>query len=396
MNSQTNTVHSWAAFHSAAGAATARSGCGLSPRWLLILCVLAASLLACTRDDGPSGNKKNAPPPAPVLVAKVERRTVPVTVRAIGNVEAIDTVAVKSRIDGEIVAVEVRDGQDVTKGQLLFELDPRFLEAQVRQLEATQKKDEALLSNAESTERRYADLLSKNFISEEAYTQAKANKEAAAATVAADRAAVESAQVQLSYTRMYAPFNGRAGRVTLQLGNTVKANDTISMVVINRVEPIYVTFSIPEQYLPQIRSYGVKSGLEVRAAPQGAAGPGATGRLTFIDNAVDMQTGTIKLRATFPNQDRQLWPGQFVSVILTLREQPDAVVVPPEAVENGPNGQYVFVVKPDMSAEVRNIVVDRNEGSYTVVAKGLEAGEIIITSGQLRVVPGGKVAPKAG
>jgi len=376
--------------------ATARSGCDVALPHVVSLCLLAASLLACTHEEGPSGNKKNAPPPAPVVVAKVERKTVPLTVRAIGNAEAIDTVAVKSRIDGEIVSVAVRDGQDVTKGQLLFELDPRFLEAQLKQLEATQTKDEALLSNAESTERRYADLLSKNFISEEAYTQAKANKEAAAATVTADRAAVESARVQLSYTKLYAPFDGRAGRVTLQVGNTVKANDTISMVVINRLEPIYVTFSVPEQYLPQLRSYGLGGNLEVRATPQGATGPGAAGKLTFIDNAVDMQTGTIKLRATFANRDRQLWPGQFVSVTLTLREQPDAVVIPPDAVQNGPSGQYVFVVKPDMTAEVRHIVVDRNEGSYTVVAKGLEPGETVVTSGQLRVVPGAKVAPSAG
>jgi len=376
--------------------ATARSGRRVALPRLVSLCLLAASLLACTHEEGPSANKKSAPPPAPVVVAKVERKTVPLTVRAIGNVEAIDTVAVKSRIDGEIVSVAVRDGQNVTKGQLLFELDPRFLEAQLKQLEATQTKDEALLSNAESTERRYADLLSKKFISEEAYTQAKANKEAAAATVVADRAAVESARVQLSYTKISAPFDGRAGRVTLQVGNTVKANDTISMVVINRLEPIYVTFSVPEQYLPQLRSYGLGGNLEVRATPQGATGPGPTGKLTFIDNAVDMQTGTIKLRATFANRDRQLWPGQFVSVTLTLREQPDAVVIPPDAVQNGPSGQYVFVVKPDMTAEVRKIVVDRNEGSYTVVAKGLEPGETVVTSGQLRVVPGAKVAPGAG
>jgi len=332
----------------------------------------------------------------PVVTAEVEHKSVPLTVQSIGNVEPIESVAIKSRIDGEIVSVRVRDGQDVARGQLLFELDARALQAQLKQLEANEARDRALLTNAQSLERRYADLLSKKFISEEAYTQARTGTEAAEAAVAADRAAVENARVQLSYTRIHSPIEGRTGRVMLPAGNTVKANDVSPLVVINQLAPVYVSFALPEQHLPQVRAFNSKAALEVRATPQGAPDLVVSGKLTFIDNAVDPQTGTIKLRATFPNRDHQLWPGQFVSVSLRLKEQVDAVVIPPEAVQNGPNGQYVFVVKPDMTAEVRNITVDRTEGLDTVVAKGLAAGETVVTSGQLRITPGGKVAPKAG
>lgn len=351
------------------------------------------ALAACTSGDGASDTAKSGSPPVPVLVAKVERLSAPVTASAIGNVEAIDSVAVKSRIDGQIVAVHVGDGQPVRKGQLLFVLDPRYLEAQLRQLEAARKRDQALLYKARSTEQRYADLLARKFISEEAYTQAKADSEAAQAAVAADAAAVESARVQLSYTHIYASLNGRAGRVMLPPGNTVKANET-TLVVINQIAPIYVSFSLPERYLAEVRRSGDRQPLAVDVKPQQAEAPPSTGKLAFIDNAVDMQTGTIKLRAEFANRDRRLWPGQFVSVTLTLHEQADAVAIPPAAVQNGPKGQYVFVIKPDMTAEMRSIVIDRTEGEHAIVAKGLQVGETIVTNGQLRLVPGAKVSPK--
>jgi membrane fusion protein, multidrug efflux system len=355
------------------------------------------ALLASGCKEGNGAAEKNAagPPPAPVVVAQARRMSVPLNVIAVGNVEPIETVAVKSRIDGEVVAVHVRDGQDVRKGDLLFELDARLLLAQLRQLEAQEARDRALLSNAQSLEQRYADLRTKGFVSEEAYTQARYSREAAEATVGADRAAVESARVQLSYTRVLAPISGRVGRVMLPVGNTVKANDTSPLVVINQVAPIYVSFAVTERYLAQIRALSAQRALEVRATPQGSA-EAASGKLTFIDNTVDAQTGTIRLRATFANQDRQLWPGQFVTAALTLLEQPDALVVPAQALQNGPKGQYVFVVTADQTAEVRSIVVERTEGGNAVVGKGLEAGETVITAGQLRVVPGGKVAPKAG
>jgi multidrug efflux system membrane fusion protein len=310
-------------------------------------------------------------------------------------VEPIESVAVKSRIDGQIVVAHVRDGEEVRKGQPLFELDARYLEAQVKQLEAQEARDRALLANARSLEQRYNDLQAKGFVSEEALTQARTGREAAEATVAADRAAVDTARVQLSYTRITAPITGRAGRVSLPAGNNVKANDTAPLLVINQVAPIYVSFAVPERYLHLIRGAGGKP-LSVAARQEGADAPVVTGRLTFIDNAVDPQTGTIRLRATFANEDRLLWPGQFVSTILTLKEQADALVVPAQAIQNGPKGQYVYVVKADQTAELRPVVVERTEGASAVVAKGVEAGEMVVTSGQLRVTPGGKVAAKEG
>ena len=358
--------------------------------------VLLAVLAAPGCNDSKSADKKAGAAPAPVTVSTVERATVPVSITAIGNVEPIQTVAIKSRIDGEIVAVHVRDGQDVAKGQLLLELDDRYLQAQLKQLEAAEARDRALLANAQSLEQRYKDLLAKGFLSQEAYTQAKTTRDAAEATVAADHAAVETARVQLSYTKVRSPISGRTGKVILPVGNNVKANDTSALVVINQIAPIQVGFAVPDRYLNDIRAFSAKGSLPVRATPQGAQGVEAVGRLTFIDNAVDPQTGTIRLSATFANTDRELWPGQFVTAKVTLQEQANVVVVPSQAIQNGPKGQYVYVVKPDGTAELRAIVVERTEGEQTVVAKGLEAGETVVTTGQLRVVPGGKVAPRAG
>jgi multidrug efflux system membrane fusion protein len=358
--------------------------------------ILLGTLAAPGCNDSKSEDKKSGPPPAPVTVTTVARATVPVSLVAIGNVEPIQTVAIKSRIDGEIVAVHVRDGQDVAKGQLLLELDDRYLQAQLKQLEAAEARDRALLANAQSLEQRYKDLLAKGFISQEAYTQARTSRDAAEATVAADHAAVETARVQLSYTKLRSPISGRTGKVILPVGNNVKANDASPLVVINQIAPIQVGFAVPDRYLNDIRAFSAKGSLPVRATPQGAQGVEAVGRLTFIDNAVDPQTGTIRLGATFANTDRQLWPGQFVTAKVTLQEQANLIVIPSQAVQNGPKGQYVYVVKPDSTAELRDVVVERTEGEQAVVAKGLEAGETVVTTGQLRVVPGGKVAPRAG
>lgn len=371
---------------------------GATPPWasiaLAVLFALASA--ACSDSKSAAEKKAAAAPAAPVTVARAEQKTVPLTVTAIGNVQPIESVAIKARIDGQIVAVRVRDGQDVTKGQLLFELDARYLEAQLKQLQAQEARDRALLTNARSLETRYMDLQTKGFISDEALTQARTGREAAEATVTADRAAVETARVQLSYTRIHAPINGRAGRVNIPLGNTVQANEENPLVVINQVAPIYVSFAVPERFLAQIRSFNAKSALTVVARQEGGVAPPVSGKLSFIDNAVDPQTGTIRLHATFANADRQLWPGQFVTTTVTLSEQPNALVVPAQAIQNGPNGQYVFVVKEDQTADLRPVVVERTEGESAVIAKGLTAGETVVTAGQLRVTPGGKVAPKAG
>lgn len=369
-------------------------GRGRSLAGTLVLVALITS--ACNDSKSAAANKANGPPPAPVTVAAAQRKSVPLTITAIGNVEPIESVAVKSRIDGQIIAVHVGDGQEVRKGQLLFELDARYLEAQLKQLQAQEARDRALLANTRSLEERYTNLQSKGFVSEEALTQARTSREAAEATVAADQAAVDTARVQLSYTRVYAQIGGRAGRVMLPVGNTVKANDVTSLVVINQMAPIYVSFAMPERFLPEIRSFGAKRPLEVVARQEGGSGVPVSGKLTFIDNAVDPQTGTIRLRALFANENRELWPGQFVTSTLTLDEQVDALVVPARAIQNGPNGTYVFVVKQDQTAELRPVSVERTEGQNAVIAKGLQAGESVVTTGQLRITPGAKVAPRAG
>lgn len=381
---------------------SAEGGCGARLRTENIRNALAAAAFAlsvtgCSPNDAAQeSGKSKAAPGVPVVTAQVVRKPMPLKLQAIGNVEAYTSVAVKSRMDGQIIAVRFQDGQDVRAGQLLFELDPRALEAQVKQLEANVVRDKVIVANDQAKERRYNDLLDKGFISADAYNQIKTDLDAAQANVEANQAALEAARVQLSYTRISAPIGGRAGKIMIQLGNVVKASDTVALVTINAVVPIYVSFAVPEQYLPEIRRFMAKAPLAVHASPAGDASTQTNGQLTFIDNAVDAQTGTIRLRATFPNKDHVLWPGQFASVTLTLSEQPDAVVIPSQALQNGPKGQYVYVIQPDQSAEMRSVTVDRTDGLEVVIASGLQAGETVVTSGQIRLTPGAKVAPKAG
>lgn len=358
---------------------------------------LVVALAACSeKNSGAAEKKADSKPAVPVVVAPVLMKTIPLHLQAIGNVEPYATVAIKSRIDGQIVKVFFSDGQEVVKGQALFQLDPRPLAASLAQSEAALARDRAQLAHADVQERRYQDLLQKNFISKDAYAQYRTNADTARATVRGDEAAVDNARLQLEYATIRSPISGRTGKIMIQLGNLVKANDTNSLVVINQVSPVYVSFAVPEQSLPEIRKYMARGKLSVQARLPDSNEDTAAGELAFIDNAVDMTTGTVKLRAVFQNSNRALWPGQFVNAILTLREQLDAIVVPSQAVQTGPKGQYVYVVKPDLSAEMREIVVDRVEGKETVIAKGLAAGERVVTVGQLRLVPGIKVKPQTG
>jgi multidrug efflux system membrane fusion protein len=381
---------------------SAEGGCGdraliENIRSTVAAVAIALSAASCSPNDAAQdGGKSKTPAGVPVVAAQVVRKPMPLKLQAIGNVEPYTTVAVKSRIDGQITAVRFQDGQDVRQGQLLFELDPRALQAQVKQLEANVVRDKVIVANDQAKEKRYSDLLEKGFISADAYNQIKTDLDAAQANVQANQAALEAARVQLSYTRITAPIGGRAGKIMIQMGNVVKANDTAALVTINAVVPIYVSFAVPEQYLPEIRRFMAKAPLVVHASPAGDASTQTDGQLTFFDNAVDAQTGTIRLRATFPNKDRMLWPGQFANVTLTLSQQPDAIVIPSQALQNGPKGQYVYVVQPDQSAEIRSVTVDRTDGLEAVIGSGLKEGETIVTSGQIRLTPGAKVAPKAG
>jgi multidrug efflux system membrane fusion protein len=302
-------------------------------------------------------------------------------------------VSIKAQISGEVEGVYFQEGQDVKKNDLLFKIDPRPYEAALRQAEATLARDRAQAKNAEEQAKRYEILVQKNYVSRDQYDQLRANADALAAVVDADKANVENSRLQLAYCTISSPINGRAGTVFVNAGNVIKAND-IAMTTINQIMPIYVTFSVPEQNLADIKKYMTMGELKVEAIIPGDEKRPARGGLTFIDNAVDSSTGTIKLKGTFENRDHRLWPGQFVNVVLTLTTQRNAVVMPSAAVQAGQQGQYVFVVKPDFTVESRPVTVARTLDNMVVVAQGVTPGEKVVTDGQLQLVPGARVEVK--
>ena len=362
-------------------------------------CLAAASIIlfiaGCSKESSPVSAQ--APVPAvPVTVANVEQHDVPVTIRTIGNVEAIETVGIKSLIGGELQEVHFKEGQDVTKGDLLFVIDPRQAKADVARAEGNMLRDQAQAKNARVEAERYAKLLQEGVASKQQYDQFFSNADALEAAVEADKASLEYLKLQLSYTRIYAPVTGRTGNLVVNRGNLVKANDNPALVTINQITPIYVQFGIPEQQIPEVKRFMAAKSLRVQAVlKQGGSGV-EDGQLTFIDNAVDTTTGTIKLKGTFSNSDRGLWPGQFVDVVLTLTMEPNAVVVPSQAVQTGQQGQYVFVIKPDMTAEMRTVTVKRTFDNQSVIGSGLQNGERVVTDGQLRLQKGSKVEIKNG
>jgi len=321
-------------------------------------------------------------------------KPMPIDIRVIGTTEAFSTVAVHAQITGELTSVNFKEGEDVKKGQALFTLDRRPLEAALQQAQANLARDQAGATNARAQAARYQDLLQRGIATHEQVDQITANAAAADATVGADRAAIENAQVQLQYATIAAPIAGRTGALMVHAGNLVRAGDTTPLVVINQVTPIYVSFGIPEGQLPALKRYMAAKPLEVDARAPNEAGPPSTGRISFVDNTVDQTTGTIKIKGTFANQDRRLWPGQFVNVVVTLTTDPTALVVPSSAVQNGQQGQYAFVVKPDQTAELRTVTIARTNGVETVIQSGLKAGETVVTDGQLRLVAGSKVSIK--
>src|SRR5712691_10872411 len=357
----------------------------------VVVALVAGGIAAYfSTDSGAKEGRKSAakgPPAVAVTVASVSQETVPVRLPAIGNVEAYSTVALKARVDGQIVEVNFREGQQVGKGDVLFRIDPRPYEAALRQAEANALRDAAARDQARSQDRRYQDLLEKNFVSKEAYAQIRTNAATAEATANASQAALENARLNLEYCTIRSPLDGYVGRVLLQAGNLVKANDVNPLLVINQVRPVYVNFAVPEQNLPEVRKYMAAGPLMVEVLPTDAGQKRVEGQLIFIDNAVDPTTGTIRLRAQFDNADAALWPGQFVNVSVRLYEQADALIVPSQAVQSGPDGQYVYIVGGDMLVELRRITVQRTDGERAIVAKGLAKGERVVTRGQLRLGP---------
>lgn len=343
------------------------------------------------------GGTKAAPAPAagvPVLAAVAEQKDVPVQVRAIGAVEAYSTVSVKTQITGELTGVYFKEGDDVKQGQLLFSLDKRPFEADLKKQEGNLARDQAQAANARAQQKRYESLVKAGVVSSQDYDQYATAASALDAAVEADKAAVENAKVQLLYCSIYSPINGRTGNLIVHRGNMIKANDNPPLVNINQVQPIYVTFTVPEQYLAEIKQLSGKGRLKVQAIVPNDTSGAVLGTLSFLDNSVDQTTGTIKLKGEFPNADRRLWPGQFVDALLTLRVQPKAIVVPSQAIQNGQQGQFVFVIKKDSTVESRPVSVVAGQDGQSIVQRGLTPGEQVVTDGQLRLVPGSKVQIK--
>jgi multidrug efflux system membrane fusion protein len=322
------------------------------------------------------------------------QKEMPLEVNVVGTVEAFSTVAVRAQVTGELKAVNFRQGEDVEAGQVLFTLDPRPLEAALSQAEANLQRDTAQAANAKVIAQRMEDLMERGVGTREQRDTARTTAAALDAVVGANRAAVENAKVQLQYATIRAPISGRTGALMVNAGNLVRANDQLPLVVINQVSPVYVSFGIPEATLPDLRRYMAQRDLEVQAAPPNENVAPAAGRITFVDNQVDPTTGTIRIKATFPNSRRSLWPGQFVNVTVQLASEAEAVVVPAVAVQAGPQGQYVFVVKNDQTVDMRPITVARTAGTETVVKDGVKPGETIVLDGQLRLVPGSRISVK--
>jgi multidrug efflux system membrane fusion protein len=359
------------------------------------LLMLRAALGAVAVTGCSSTPPAGAPEAVPVNVAAVVQKDVPVQLRAIGNVEGYSTVTLKSQVDGQLAQINFREGQEVQEGDLLFVIDPRPFHTALQQAEANLAKDQAEAGNAQVQAERYKHLLSNNFVSKDQYDQLRAQADSLDAAVKADQAAVENAKLQLQYCYIHAPITGRIGQFLLHVGNMVKNLDT-TLATINQIRPVYVDFAVPEQQLPEIRRSAAARQLTVQAFVGADGAHSSTGELSFIDNAVDTKTGTVLLKGTFPNEDEMLWPGQFVTVALTLRTEANALLVPTAAIQTGQQGQYVFVVGTDLTAQIRPVVTGMSMDDAVVVSQGLQSGENVVIRGQVRLAAGSKVEIKSG
>jgi multidrug efflux system membrane fusion protein len=351
-----------------------------------LVCLLITS--GCEKKEIAAG-----PPPAvPVRVAQAGVRTMPVQIIAIGNVEAFASVSIKPLVSGALESIHFNEGQDVRKGQLLFAIDKRPFEAALAQAQANLARDKATAANARADAGRYASLQQQGVASKQQADQSASAADSYDAAVRADSAAIDTAKLELNYCTIYSPIDWRTGSYQVKPGNMVKANDVPVLIVINQISPIYLDFAIPEQYLADVKKYMAQGPLRVEATIPNDAGPPEIGTVTFVDNAMDNTTATIRLKGTFANEKRRLWPGQFVNTVLTLTSERNAVVVPAQALQTGQNGQFVFVVKADNTVESRPVIAGRTVGGVTVIEKGVAQGETVVTDGQLRLIPGAKVS----
>ena len=359
-------------------------------RHTALLAAFAALAAAC---------RKDAPPPrptVPVTVAAVEQRSVPQEISAIGTVTPIQTVAVRGQVSGTLLKVAFQEGDEVQSGQLLFQIDPRPFQAALDMAQANLAKDRAQLVNARQQVTRYQQLVQNNLATEEQFDQLKANADAAEAAIVADSAAVQTARLNLEYTTIKAQIAGRTGSLLLREGNLVPVNGATPLVVVNQIRPIAVSFSVPQKYLDDIQRFSARGHLAVEIRPTEDTSAVQLGTLTFINNQVDTTTGTIQLKATFANADRKLWPGEFVAARLVLNVERDVLTIPSQAVMTGQSGSYVYLVNPDRSVRTQEVTVGRSAGDFVVIEKGLARGQMVVTDGQLRLVPGAKVEVKGG
>jgi membrane fusion protein, multidrug efflux system len=388
---------------------------------MVIVFILILLLAGCSSEKAAAVAQQQAPA-APVLVSKAMLKSVPIEIQSVGNAEAYSSVSVKSQIGGELTVVDFKEGTDVRKGDRMFVIDPRPYESQVAQAEATLAKDKAQLQAAQANlskemaqeefaqaqAKRYSELLQKGLLAPDSAEQFNAQAKAASEAVRADRAAIDSmqaniaadqaaldrAKLQLEYCTIRSPIDGRTGQLMVKQGNVVKAND-VDLVTINQLHPIYVTFTVPEINLPLIKTRMAAGKVAVVVYLQGEDEAVETGTLSFIENIVDSTTGTIRLKALFDNRADKLWPGQFVRVVVRLNDSSNSIVVPVTAVQTRQDGKFVFVVKPDMTVEARSVLAGRTIERDVVIEKGLSEGESVVTTGQLRLVPGSRIQIKS-
>jgi multidrug efflux system membrane fusion protein len=369
-----------------------------------ITSVIAAALLltsaACERGTPSAtaasveGRRGGGPASVVVSVAPAVTKPMAVKLKSVGNVEASSTVEVRAQVTGQLLTVNFTEGQDVRAGQLLFTIDPRAFDAALAQAEAALARDTAQAKNLDAQYARLTNLLKQGLVSQADYDSAAAASAAIQASIASDNAAVDNARLLQQYTRISAPVAGRTGALLVHPGSLIRANDPAPLVIINRLVPAYVSFSVPARMLPRLKLRDAHHGLGVEASPAGAADVVASGTVTFIDNAVDPSTDTIRLKATFANQDKRLWPGAFVDVTLQLSVDPKATVIPAKAVQPSQQGEFVFVVKADQTVESRAVKVAWTEGDDVVIESGVKPGETVVTDGQLRLTPGARVSIK--
>ena len=358
------------------------------------LSLLAMSLIVFFCGSCATKKEKPKPKPAvPVKVAQAVRKDVPVQIKAIGNIEAFTSVAIKSQVSGQIARLHFTEGRDVGKGDLLISIDPQPFQATVNQYEAALAKNQSQARFAREQANRYQGLLKEGIVTHDQYDALQANAESYAAAVAADRAAIQSARIQLGYCSIRSPISGRTGTIALQPGNLVKAND-LAIVTINQLSPIYATFSIPEKRLAEVKRAMAAGQLKIEALIPNESGSREAGTISFLDNAVNAATGTIKLKGVFTNPARKLWPGQFTDVVMTLGQQKNAVVVPTAAIQTSQQGEFVYVVTSDMKVAMRPVRSAVATGEETVIEQGLASGETVVVDGQLRLTPGARVETK--